>query len=316
MRDAAALASPDQALATLLDRLDALGYDFITPTPLTHSRVLARPDKQQGRDLRDVLGWSCRFTREVLPPEVFELLEAGDVLVRDGDLWKSAIRVSRVHGRLFLHSAYPTTDQDAVFLGPDSYRFADFITAELGAGRRIGRVVDVGAGAGVGALTAAAGRDAAQVLLTDINPKAHRLARLNAAHAGISVDTVEASGLAGAPDRADLILANPPYIADPGRRTYRDGGELHGGQMSVDWAKAAVGKLAPGGRFLLYTGSAIVAGGRDRLRRELEALAQETGVALAYRELDPDVFGEELERDDYADVERIAVVGAVITKPR
>jgi methylase of polypeptide subunit release factors len=153
-------------------------------------------------------------------------------------------------------------------------------------------------------------------MLTDVNPKAHRLARLNAAHAGICVDTVEASGLAGAPDGVDLILANPPYIADPGGRTYRDGGELHGGQMSVDWAKAAVGKLAPDGRFLLYTGSAIVAGGRDRLREELEALAQRTGVALAYRELDPDVFGEELERDDYADVERIAVVGAVITKPR
>jgi hypothetical protein len=38
------------------------------------------------------------------------------------------------------------------------------------------------------------------------------------------------------------------------------------------------------------------------------------GCTLDYREIDPDVFGEELSKPIYADVERIAVVGAVITK--
>jgi hypothetical protein len=35
-----------------------------------------------------------------------------------------------------------------------------------------------------------------------------------------------------------------------------------------------------------------------------------------YRELDPDVFGEDLDEPAYAQVERIALVGAVIVRPR
>ncbi|MCR5872899.1 hypothetical protein LRS10_01015 [Phenylobacterium sp. J426] len=73
--------------------------------------------------------------------------------------------------------------------------------------------------------------------------------------------------------------------------------------------------LEPGGRLLLYTGSAILDGGRDELREGLAELAAAEGAELDYRETDPDVFGEDLERDVYADVERIAVVTAVIRKP-
>ena len=66
-----------------------------------------------------------------------------------------------------------------------------------------------------------------------------------------------------------------------------------------------------GGAFVLYTGSAIV-GGEDALKAALlESLA---GFDVLYGELDPDVFGEEPEREDYADVERIAVVGVVAVK--
>ena len=38
------------------------------------------------------------------------------------------------------------------------------------------------------------------------------------------------------------------------------------------------------------------------------------GFDVSYGEIDPDVFGEELEREDYADVDRIAVVGLVAVK--
>ena len=38
------------------------------------------------------------------------------------------------------------------------------------------------------------------------------------------------------------------------------------------------------------------------------------GFDVSYREIDPDVFGEELEREDYADVDRVAVVGLVAVK--
>ena len=73
-------------------------------------------------------------------------------------------------------------------------------------------------------------------------------------------------------------------------------------------------KLAPGGRLLLYTGSAITAGGKDRLKSGLEALCGRTGARLDYAEIDPDIFGSCLSMRAYRDVERIAAVGAVLVR--
>jgi len=314
MDDASAFAPTDLALAELLRRLDDAGYDFVTPTPLTHARVLARPDRQLGRSLRDILGWSLPFRGEDAPAGVVETLRRAGALIQVGDRLKSAVRVSRVHGRLFLHSAYPAKGRDAVFLGPDSYRFADFLGREL-SGEETGRIVDVGGGGGVGALIAAARAPGAELLLTDVNPKALRYARINAAHAGVRLQTLRSDGLAAAPDGLRAVLANPPYIAATDQ-TYSDGGDMHGGRISLDWARAALGKLAPGGRLLLYTGAAILEGGRDPLRDALAALAETHRADFACHEIDPDVFGEELEGAAYADVERIAVIGCVITRPR
>ena len=111
----------------------------------------------------------------------------------------------------------------------------------------------------------------------------------------------------------DLAIANPPFIIDEDGPAYRAGGGMHGAELSLAWALGAAEKLAPGGRFLLYTGSAIVAG-RDALREALEQQLPALGCTLRYREIDPDIFGEELEKPAYADVERIAAVGAVIVK--
>ena len=60
----------DRALLDLLGLLKAEGYHFVTPTPATHARVLARPGKDRARDLRDVFGWSLPFEPDLLrhPP--------------------------------------------------------------------------------------------------------------------------------------------------------------------------------------------------------------------------------------------------------
>jgi hypothetical protein len=81
--------------------------------------------------------------------------------------------------------------------------------------------------------------------------------------------------------------------------------------VSLDWALAAARRLAPRGRVLLYTGVAMV-DGHDELREALERELPGLNCTLSYRELDPDVFGEELEKPAYKDVERIAAIGAVI----
>lgn len=304
----------DAALLDLLRALRARDYRFITPTPATHARILARADRKQAANLTDVLGWSLPFDPSVIEPDLLALLQAADALEkRDGTL-RARYRVSTLHGHLFLHSAYPTEADDSVFFGPDSYRFADFIRAELGDCEGA-RVVDIGTGAGVGGIVAADACPKARVVLTDINPKALRLARLNARFAGIEAEIVEADGLSTVADPIDVALANPPYIIDPKGRTYRDGGDMHGGQLSLDMATEAAARLTPGGRLLLYTGSAIVAG-RDELHEALEAAMADANCTLRYRELDPDVFGEELEKPEYADVDRIAIIGAVATKRR
>jgi hypothetical protein len=96
-------------------------------------------------------------------------------------------------------------------------------------------------------------------------------------------------------------------------RAYRDGGDLHGLRLSLNWAEEAMRRLPPGGAMLLYTGSAIVAG-RDGFRQALEGSARALGCTLRYAELDPDIFGELLDEPAYREVERVAAVGAVLVK--
>ena len=72
-------------------------------------------------------------------------------------------------------------------------------------------------------------------------------------------------------------------------------------------------RLARGGRLILYSGSAIICG-QDAMKAHLNALANNHGCTLRYRELDPDVFGEELERPAYAEVDRIALIAAVFER--
>jgi SAM-dependent methyltransferase len=304
------LGGQDRALLDLLRVLKARDYAFITPTPLTHARVVAR--RAHANDLRDALGWSLPFREETLAPEIVALLREGGVLSETGGMLKSEVRISRLGPHLLLHSAFPTLARDSVFFGPDSYRFAAFVQrATQGAAPK--RIADIGAGAGAGAIVAAALFPAAETVLTDINPRALRFARINAAAAELSVSCIETDTLAGAPGAFDLILANPPYIIDAEKRAYRDGGALHGGQVSLDWTKAALARLTQGGRFLLYTGAAIV-GGQNELATELARAAADAHCAVDLQEIDPDVFGEELESAAYSDVERIAVIGAVFTR--
>jgi hypothetical protein len=310
------LQTPDAALLALLELLASRSYRFVTPTPATHARVLARAPRREASDLRDVLGWSLPFRPATLDAEVMRALEAADAFepLADGKLI-CRYRVSALGCDLFLHSAYPTDAGDAVFFGPDSYRFADLIRCELSREPPSpgSRLVDIGAGSGVGAIVAGKVSPGLHVTMSDINPKALRLARINARAAGIEATFALGANLDAVAGHIDIALANPPYIADPSGRDYRDGGDMLGGRVAYDMAAAALTRLSPGGRLILYTGSAIV-DGTDCLRAALNALAATHGCSLNYREIDPDVFGEELENPPYRQVERIALVAAVITR--
>lgn len=310
----AELTDADQALLALLRRVAAAGYQFAAPAPSSHRRVLLRRRRQPVRGLEDVFGWNRPFSRTDVEPEILELMEAGGILKRRGDRLQSGLRIASLGAQLFWHSGYPPSAKDTVFLGPDSYRFAAFIRAELPALPAGAALVDIGAGAGVGGLYAQRLQPHVDLTLTDINPLALRLAGINAAFTGQTPALVEGDGL---PEGGiyDVALANPPYIGGSGVKTYSAGGGTLGAGLSLAWAKAAIARLAPGGRMLLYTGAAMT-GGRDGLKAALVALCESAGCRLSYRELDPDVFPATLLRPSYWRVERIAAVGAVIFKPR
>ena len=301
----------DEALLGILTHLQAADYVFVTPTPSTHLLVRERSAARDEDVLRDIFGWARPFQAGQVDDGLLRLMKDGGILSEDEHGYRSALRVSTLGGRLFLHSA-PTKAHNAVFLGPDSYRFAGLIRRVLADGRPIDRALDIGTGAGVGAITLQDLAPEAQVFGSDINPGALRLADLNARHARLPVQTLMASGLPTTPQTFDVIVANPPYIAGDVGKTYRDGGDDYGAALGLAWSRDSFDRLSPGGRFILYTGAAIVAG-RDIVRDALEAACASRDLSLRYEEIDPDIFGGTLRQRAYHDVERIAAVGAVVT---
>lgn len=294
------------ALLDLGRWLQAQGYRFTTPTPATHARVNARPDNAWARDVRGVLGWSRPFREEAFADLLARLQRAG-IAERHGDGWRSTLRASTLEGQLYFHSAFPTDGEDDVFFGPDTYRFVRALHCARPA-HPVRRIVDVGSGAGPAAIALALRHPEAAVLAADVNPQALLLAGVNAALAGAAnVQTAHSDLLGGVEGEFDLIVANPPYMVDEDKRAYRDGGDDLGAGLSVNIAEQAARRLATGGTLQLYTGSAIV-DGRDALCERCARVLERAGLAWTYDEIDPDVFGEELERPAYARVERIAAV--------
>lgn len=310
-------ALPGAVLVALGKYLRDADYRFITPTPLTHERVNQRVTSAEARTLRDIFGWNRRFARGVLPANQERSLMAAGIIEASGEYLISTVRWSSLDPFLLAHSPFPTTQEDSVFFGPDTYRFAQTIQRYLaGCPTPIKRAVDIGCGTGAGAMLIAAARLQAQVFAVDINPKALSFAQANAAIAGLENVICQTSNvLNDVAGSFDLIVANPPYMRDSKRRAYRHGGDALGADLSVRIVAEALGRLSPGGSLLLYTGVAIVEG-RDPFLESVRSYLNSPSFDWRYQELDPDVFGEELLEPGYEQVERIAAVQLVVTRRR
>ena len=94
---------------------------------------------------------------------------------------------------------------------PEVYPPSDdtFLLIEAMGGLR-GRVLDIGTGSGIIAILCA--RLGADVVATDINPHALRLAQSNAARNGVAIEVVESDLFDGIGTSFDLIVFNPPYL--------------------------------------------------------------------------------------------------------
>lgn len=145
----------------------------------------------------------------------------------------------------------PGVDTAPIEVGPDhvlGISEASSSLAQLTVRRPVGRALDLGTGCGVQALHLAT--HAAEVVATDVNPRALWAARLTAALNDVPVDVRDGSfyePVAG--ERFDLIATNPPFVVSPPseeRLVYREG-DLPGDDVVRSVVAGAADHLAPGG---------------------------------------------------------------------
>lgn len=162
------------------------------------------------------------------------------------------------HGRLF------ATDARALIPRPETELLMELVLKEQLP--EAPRIVDVGTGSGVIALTLAAELPAADVTAVDVSPDALALARENAARLGLSerVHFLQGDLLEPVEGAFDLIVANLPYIpggeiASLSREVQRDPRlALDGGPVGTEIVERLItqarGHLKPGGRLVLEIG--------------------------------------------------------------
>lgn len=296
-------------LELLLAYLQLHDYQFITISPASHERVNNRIENAMGNDLVDIFGWNRPFNPEAIDTALFDLMHSANIITKVENGLKSQLRVSSLNGKLFLHSAFPTSSSEAIFFGPDSYRFARAIYHFLATNQQpIHRAVDIGTGSGVGAVMLALALPESEIIAADINHAAINLAHANMAAADMHhIELVHSDLLKNVAGSFDLIIANPPYLLDGSERVYRHGGGPLGAGMSLDIVDTAIERLNPNGALLLYTGVAIV-NGYDAFLAEAAVKLDFAGFTYEYTEVDPDIFSEELDNEAYRMADRIAAV--------
>jgi release factor glutamine methyltransferase len=137
----------------------------------------------------------------------------------------------------------------------------------LGIGRGA-RVLDLGTGSGAVALALKQERPDLDVLGSDIDGGALELARANGLRLGLAVRWLSADLLAGVPERFDVLLSNPPYVADSLRR---------------ELAPEILRHEPPGALFAGRDGLAVIRAllAQAGKRRDLELVALEVGAGQA-----------------------------------
>jgi SAM-dependent methyltransferase len=312
----------NSTLIELGNLLRSQSYFHTTMTPESHRRVLERDgtellasfDPTQLQVLQALFGWNKNvpafWVAEAVREKLYQLGSA------KGDFIRSPVRFSTLDSLLFLHSGFPTVEVDSVFFGPDSYRFVRYAKSQIKKDAK--SIVDLGCGTGVGGLCLAKylreQKDSAfeKLYLTDINEKALSVARVNAELAGEPhVEFIVSDLFANVPKDIDVVVANPPFIMDAQKRSYRHGGGVAGEGLSVRIVREALEYLKPGAQLILYTGTGVK-GGQDLFWSQIKDLV--AGTSYSYEEIDPDIFGEELSEASYRGIDRMSAVGLTLCK--
>ncbi|GKY87860.1 peptide chain release factor N(5)-glutamine methyltransferase [Sinisalibacter aestuarii] len=143
----------------------------------------------------------------------------------------------------------------------------EIIIAEALRGSAPGRLLDLGTGSGILAISLLAEWPGAEGVATDLSPGALAVARENARAHGVAdrLSLIEADWFAGVEGVFDLIVSNPPYIAademaglEPEVRDHDPEMALTPGGDGLDAYRAILAgvaaHLAPGGRLMVEIG--------------------------------------------------------------
>lgn len=311
------LSAQQSALVELLRYLKQHHYHFTTITPLSHQRILTRRKAQTASSLTDIFGWNLPFDADFLPLDLFALLQTSQYLERYNDQqWYSCIRVSSLDQHLVVHSGYPTQDIDAVFFGPDTYRFYFHVQQYLQQQQlKPKSALEIGCGTAAVAIALAKQFKIEHMTGIDINPQALSFSAVNAKAAKMDLILAQSDVLQDIDQKFDFIFANPPYLVDDEQRQYRHGGQLDGAEMAFVILQQAIRQLSPQGHLFLYTGAAI-SQDNNLLYTAIKIFMQDyPDYSWHYQEIDPDVFGEELEHSQYQHIDRISLALITVQAP-
>ncbi len=155
-------------------------------------------------------------------------------------------------------------DKRALVPRPETEQLVEIVESEIG--NRQSKILDVGTGSGVIALTLAKKFPEAQIFAVDVSEDALALARENAARLGLSgrVQFRKSDLLENLDERFDLIVANLPYIATQDRHTLSREvlhdpevalfAGVHGDELVRELIEQAAPRLRPGGMLALEIG--------------------------------------------------------------
>lgn len=123
--------------------------------------------------------------------------------------------VAYLLGEKEFHGLTLQVGPDVLVPRPDTETLVDWALELLRQGPARPAVLDLGTGSGAIALAIAHGHPAASVCATDLSAAALAVARANGERLGLAVEWLQADWWAPfAGRRFDLVLANPPYVAD------------------------------------------------------------------------------------------------------
>lgn len=125
---------------------------------------------------------------------------------------KQHVPAQYILGKAHFHGMDLLVDSRVLIPRPETEELVDLILAENPAEHLT--VLDVGTGSGAIALSLARHRPNWKVTALDISPEALSLAQENAQQQGLDVTFLQSDMLTGLTKSVDLIVSNPPYIAE------------------------------------------------------------------------------------------------------